>query len=593
MRQMISTLRITLWLSSLVMLPWATVADTVIAINSMEPGPLMNSTSDNPADWSGYEWDIIQALCDPETGYLSDCTYLKTTNINERLEVLQNGTADVSLSGIGVTKERCDQVQCVHPYYYDYSFYLYTTAENVDSIKSYESIKGAKVCAFAGASYQQALDDLGFTVVDNRIREEALEKINNGECLALVAGAPFAFMPEWAIRVDLPSFLQIPITAAVANDANPALVASLQAGLTSLFQEGSESPVFAFEKTHFVDPGLQNPDKMLAQQVSAISAFVTKTGREGAESLPDAFGKEFAGISSGEVFNITIAMWKGNQPPFNTLTERDGVYRARGIEGDLIRELCVRPAINCGGDAVFGDTIDERFQALEQGLANISVGAIIVDNERLARIPFITPFYYSGGLGLYTSTSKKPLYQNENSAEFLSGLSVCSEDGSAWIPVVESTGASVQAFPSVESAVQAVEGGECELFAGDSNTVIPGLEQIPFVLPSTVKPYGIAISQDAPPALYSELSAAMISMLDDGSNSTLVRIAEKNAKDAGVPVDPNLETVANIITRFVYDQSNTDDQSGTTDNIPPAAAGAAGLAWSTSVLVAAAVVLTV
>jgi ABC-type amino acid transport substrate-binding protein len=537
-------------------------AETIIAIRASEPSPLMNATSDDPAEWSGLEWDMIQSLCDADAGYLSNCSYLKTNTLDERIDVVVNGSADVSISGIAVTDDRCERAQCVRPFYFDYSGYLYTTPEKVGDIESYESIKGANICEMLDSSYVGPLEDLGFNIVDIPARSDALEMIQAGECLALAGDSVFAFPQEGLVRVDLPAFVNQPASAVVANNASQELVSSLSAGLTSFFQEGSQSSILEFEKTNFVDPGLQGPDENVALQVAAISAFNTGVGREGATGLPKSFGTNFAGIANDQVFNVTLAVWEGNLPPLFEGQANGTVGSIGGIEGYILNQLCSRPSINCADNVIGVSNLDNRFQIVENGTADISIGAIVISDERLARVPFVTPFYYSGGMGLFTTESKKSVYDSESSSDFLNGISVCSEVDSIWTNFLEGTGVVVKDVPNAQAAVQEIESGECELFAFDSVYAIPNLVQIPYVVESTIAPYGIALSPDASPALYSEISAFMISQLDDGSESGLLQAAQEEASAIGARVDPKLENVTSIITSL----EEVNDVNGSQDN---------------------------
>ena len=542
------------------MAPWMVRAQTVIAIRASEPSPLMNATSDNPADWSGLEWDIIQSLCDADAGYLWNCTYLKTNTLNERIDAVLNGTADVSISGIAVTDERCQRAQCVRPFYFDYSGYLYTTPEKAEDIDSYEAIKGANICEMLDSSYVAPLENLGFNIVDTPARSDALEMIENGECLALAGDSVFAFPQEGLVRVDLPAFVNQPASAVVANNASSELVSSLSAGLTSLFQKGSQSSILEFERNHFVDPGLQDPDENVALQVDAISAFNTGVGREGMTGLPESFGAKFAGVGNNQIFNVTVAVWEGNLPPLFEGEVNGTGASISGIEGYILNSLCRRPSIQCTDNVIGVSKLDERFQVVENGTADVSLGAIVVSDQRLSRVPFVTPFYYSGGMGLFTTTSKMSMYDSESSEGFLKELSVCSEEGSIWTKFLEDAGAKVQKVADTQAAVQAIEDNVCELFAFDSVYAIPDLEQIPFVLDSTIAPYGIALRPDASPALYSEISAFMISLLNNGSESDLLLIAQKEADAVGARVDPQLRNVTTIITSLKAENGPSDTQ---------------------------------
>jgi len=81
----------------------ANAQDLVIAVKGGEASPLMDATSDDQADWKGLEWDVIQHLCDPVSGYLRNCSYIKATTRDEKFELLANNTADVVIAGTGAS----------------------------------------------------------------------------------------------------------------------------------------------------------------------------------------------------------------------------------------------------------------------------------------------------------------------------------------------------------------------------------------------------------------------------------------------------------------------------------------------------------
>jgi ABC-type amino acid transport substrate-binding protein len=524
---------------------------TVIAVRGNEASPLMDATSDDQANWRGLEWDMIQYLCDPDAGYLRNCSFIRTTSLGERYDLLANKTADVVIAGAAATEDRCDRrFKCIHPFYYGYSGHLYTTPDIAATIESYADIKGKTICEWEGGSFVGPLKDLGASIHNTELRSDAVENINDGKCIALSAEAAWSFVPEELVRVDLPSFTNQSAPVLVSRDAEPALVSSLQAGISSMYQSGSKSVILDFEDTHIVSPGYLSANEEVATQVAAISNFNTPVGREGFVGLPAEFGKEFAGIekiegSGTDPFDVTIATWTENLPPLYAPTSPEGGSGSYGgIEGALIQKICARESINCES-FVDAETLDERFTALDEGKANITIGAITIDQSRLEQYPFVTPFYYSTGMGLFTTDDKKSEYADIDSLEALKGLKICSEVGALWKEVLEEAGAIVQEVASAAAAEAAVKDDDCEMFAYDSAYAVPNLSMLPSIDPSTTSPYGIALAADSSPALYSELVAAMISIIED---EQLSEAAENAAAEAGATLAPQLKSVTNIIS---------------------------------------------
>lgn len=521
----------------------ANAQELVIAIRGDDASPLIDATSDDQADWKGLEWDVIQHLCDPVSGYLRNCSYIKANTRDEKFELLANNTADVVIAGVGASEERCnDLFQCIHPFYWDYSCYLYSTPEIAETINSYGDIEGKAVCQWEESILVPPLKALGASIYNTELYSEAVEEINDGNCIALAGCPTWAFIPEGLVRVDLPPYFERPGTILVSRDADPALVSSLQAGVSSLYQSGTESLILKFEDTHIVSPGIAPADEDVATQVDAISKFNSSNGREGSVGLPASFGEEFAGINGSDTFNITIATWAGNLPPLYNPEGGNGSYG--GIEGALIKNICARERINCES-FVDVESLNDRFTVLDEGRANITVGAITVDPSRLEKYPFVTPFYYSTGMGLFTSDDKKPQYEDIDSLEALNGLKVCSEVGAVWQQVVKDSGATVIEVASEIAAEAAVKNGDCELFAYDSAYAIPGLSMLSFVEPSTTSPYGIAMGPDSSPALYSELVAAMITIIEERQ---LSQVVEQATSEAGAVAPPQVKNVTSIIS---------------------------------------------
>jgi ABC-type amino acid transport substrate-binding protein len=516
----------------------------------------MNATGDSYESWTGLEADVIRHLCG--SGYLEDCTFFKVYDLDGRIDALINGSADVSISGISVTAERAEKAQYVHPYYFEYNGFLYTDADGLQRITTYGDIEGKDVCVLQNSSYIGVLESqYGARVVPIDVREQAAEFIGNGSCVAWAGDPVFSFPKDVGLeRVDLPPFTAVPMGAMVALDAPEYLVSSLQAGISSLFQDGQDSLILKYEDANLVEPGLIPGEGSILSQVEAISSFATPL-----EISQNVMNGSSAGVAAGDQFNVTIAVWTENLPPLANFAE--GSFKAfldpegsswSGIEVDLLQTICSKDTIVCNPDLVEVQTLDDRLNVLKNGSADISIGAITVTTDRLEQVPFVRPFYYSSGLGLFTDDENYEEFSGETEPGFLRGKNVCSQEGSAWTGFLDQYGATVVSVADQDAAIKAIKNGNCIAFAYDSFYAISGLKELPLFLPDTQLPYGIAMSQDAPSGLYSELASTVIDGLSDGPDSFLLKAQEQESKTFNTAENPNLENVTDIITNLVVTQ---------------------------------------
>lgn len=524
---------------------------TTIAVYAAEPSPLMNATADSYTNWVGLEADIIRHLCDG--GYLDECSFVKVYDLPARLQVLQNGTADVSIAGISFSDDRATEAHYIHPFYYKYYGFLYTDAAGTgEKLTSYKDVKGANVCVVRGSTYAADLEEqYGAIIVPIDTREDAVLFIKNGSCIASAGDPIFSFPDQVGLeRINLPPFVGEPLGVMVALDAPASLVSSLQAGITSLFDDGSDSYILQYQEQNLVAPGLIPSEAAIASQVDAISSFTTPL------MMPDDPVTDInngpPGVADGEQFNITVAMWVDNLPPLadlegtKTFLEQGSSWK--GIEIDLLKVICNADNIFCDQNIVQVKTLQDRLDVLKNGTADMSVGAIIMTANRLEEIPFILPPYYSSGLGLFVDNKGYGELRQETSPEFLIGKDVCSLQGSAWDAYLDRYTVNIVTVDDINKAVEAVTNNKCIAFAYDSFYAIPGLTELPLVFKDTQLPYGIAISPSVPSALYSTIVSILIDGVSKGPDSFLLK-SQAQAKETFNTLDnPALANVTSIIS---------------------------------------------
>ena len=430
-----------------------------------------------------------------------------------------------------------------------------------DSYETWTGVEADIIRHLCGAGYLQ--DCTFFKVYDLEGRIEALV---NGSADVSISGIavtedkakvaqfihPYYFDVGLA-REDLPSLTGEPMGAMVALDAPDYLVTSLQAGISSLFEDGPDSLILRYADANLDEPGLTPGGGSIVSQVEAISSFITPLNISDGDVVSVDAGS-LPGVVEGDQFNVTIAIWTENLPPLadlqgsTTFLEEGSSWS--GIEMSLLRAFCSREAITCNQNLVEVQTLDDRLNVVENGTADISVGAITVTTDRLGQVPFVRPFYYSSGLGLFTNDENYEKYSGETDPSFLSGENVCSQEGAAWSTYLEQYGATVVTVATEEAAATAISNGECIAFAYDSFYYISGLKELPLFLPETQLPYGIAVSQDIPRGLLSELTSTVVDGLSDGSDSFLLKSQEEQVKAFNTVQNPNLQNVTDIITNL-------------------------------------------
>lgn len=374
---------------------------------------------------------------------------------------------------------------------------------------------------------------------------ELVELVRNGTA-SFGLGASYSDVTAEAVEYVRPFFATrngLPVGTIVGRDkrqGDPQLVDSIQAGLVSALWSGNSSVVYQ------IDAG-RNPDS-LAYATAAISGFLTENGKSlSYEETPIAEGP--LETPPPPPVNVTLAVYRGNTLPLASI-EGDSIDGWSGIEVEMIKSLCrATGPLNCSTNILIADTVDERLTLLDEQ-ADISIGSIVVNQDRLDKYSFVQPFYFSAGPALYVTKENEGAYPDDATLDVMSGETVCTVTNSAQNPAGEAYGADLLAYDSRDEAVAAVEAGDCIGLLWVSHVAFadPVLVEVASN-PAMSDPIGIAVSKRLPIGAYSYISAASAQWMAEGRESDLLKweaayqgVATKNEE---------LAAVVNAITNFM------------------------------------------
>jgi len=213
--------------------------------------------------YKGYEPAIAKAICDKLE---VTCTFVPTNSLDARLELLNNGTADLAVATITVIPERNELVDFIEPYYYGDSFIIYSTNGTVDVTNGWEGLAGEPVCFDEGSVIEQVINRLNMipvaipTADEAAAQEQILANIKNGDCIGYFVDAlsstKFGLspidLPAQSFNPDSPSYLGM----AVAK-GNEELKKEITAANEALFEGGADSQILALEQEWLIDNGLK------------------------------------------------------------------------------------------------------------------------------------------------------------------------------------------------------------------------------------------------------------------------------------------------------------------------------------------------
>jgi ABC-type amino acid transport substrate-binding protein len=243
---------------------------------------------------------------------------------------------------------------------------------------------------------------------------------------------------------------------------------------------------------------------------------------------------------------LTVALWKGSVLPYADINNEDP-SKWRGIHVDLLNNIC--PMLG-GCTFLPVDTLDERLSVLEPGgPANFSIG-ISVTPERQDIVDFIKPYYYSTGATLYSTPEASGEIIANGGWDGLHLKPICILQGYYFQSTLVSQFSALPVI--VETSVEGTDTvirGECLAFIHGSGYALGGgLLPVPTLPSQAVSPLGIAVSKAASPELRASLAAAMIRLMQNGPESTMIQLEHQYA--TVLPVNVDLANTVDAISTF-------------------------------------------
>jgi len=557
--------------------------------------PMINTTSNDSNEWNGLDIDIVKYICNTTDSYAAsgaaeigssflDCVpldqvYLAKT-LDDRLDAVINGDADFSIGGISVTPEREEVVDFIRPFYYAAGSIM--LGPDGSAVSDWEDLKGEVFCTWPGYHAAEALQEeygaSGYVFVKDFV--EAREAIANETCSVLVIDAQRDPSSADLKRLNnvVNSVGATPYGIAVSKTAPESLVKSLVAAAVSMLWNGTDSALWGFvNETMSARENSKiygTTADVLGFVTSAITGFLTENGnRLEFSEMPLNVGTSLTvpPAASPAPYNATIAVYKGNSLPLAridgnaTFLEEDSQWE--GIEIEILQIICKSEIIQCTG-VVVADTVDERLSLLEENVADISIGSIVVTQERVNEVAFVQPFYFSAGPALYMPANGSLPSAEEATMEYMDGKNVCTVTGSAQNPAGESYGAILIPFDTRAEAEAAIYKGECIGLLWVSHVYFEGLIEVA-TDKSKDDPIGIAVNTNLPLGAYSYLSALLAQLMSQGKESDMVLWEQEYKKSA--TANPLLLGVTDAITNFEPSfslQSESEDVDAENNNDP-------------------------
>jgi polar amino acid transport system substrate-binding protein len=163
----------------------------------------------------GFEPDLAQDIADR----LKVKLQLEPVVSANRMQFLQQGKIDLMIATMNVTDERKKVVGIIDPPYYASGVNVFAVKKA--GLKSWEQLKGQKICGIQGAWYnKEVAEKYGADIVAFKGQTEAENALLQGSCVGWVYDDT-AFIdrlndPKWAaFEMPLPTILVVPWAAAV------------------------------------------------------------------------------------------------------------------------------------------------------------------------------------------------------------------------------------------------------------------------------------------------------------------------------------------------------------------------------------------
>lgn len=529
--------------------------------------PFFNTSDPDPSAWTGFEIDILDWMCSGSTVLGDGVGNTPIVNCVPRdqwfvgdfedvFKALENGTADFAMGSISRSDQREKLFNFVKPFYYSSAAVLYVVDDGTSDDLTFETLRGKPVCAVQDyyLNKNNALRDVfGVSkVVSLASSREAAEKLQNGECVAMVGGdigRLYAQSVGLSIVGDRVS--EQPLGIITRKDASQELMDDLSFGLVSMMWEGNDSSILQYENDTLIANGYP-VNENLQRLVSAVTGMSTDNGLalRWASTTPVFSGSESVN-ATGSALDLTILMYQGSPLPLasiqgsKTFLEEGSTWT--GVEVEIAKAICDSPYFNCV-EVLVTDNVGDRLSYLDQGIANISIGDISVTQERLDNYSFIQPMYYSAGPAIYVNQSVS-VEEPQPGLEYADGKTLCTLYGSAYNEEAQAKGATLIYYNTSDEAIQGISSGECDGLLYDSNVSFEnqGLSQVSADM-SGAFPTGIAIAGNLPYTVYSSISSIMVNLLDGFPDSDIITWSQKYA--AGAVPNPQVYATSQSISDF-------------------------------------------
>lgn len=550
--------------------------------------PMVNSTDPDPSAWTGFEIDILEWMCNGsqtlgsgvDNSPILDCAPRDEWIVGELPDVFQaveNGTADFAMGILSRSDEREKTYTFIKPYYYSSGAVLYVLPGENSGL-TFERLEGKPVCALQGYYLADNNDDLkgvyGVSdVVSVPTMKDAIKKLESGECIAMVGDeVARLYGQSLGLSVVGNTVAEEPIGIITRKNAPSTLKADISYGIVSTAWDGNDSLILDAENTFLIQNGFP-ANKNLLGLVSAVTAMSTKKGFNvtWSETTPVFSGEESVN-SSGTKYNVSIVMFDGALPLASLEGNRTFLQAGSnwtGLEVEMGKVICNSEYFNCI-DVFKTDTLSDRLSYLDQGIANISIGSIVVTQERLDTYPFIQPMYFATGPAIYVNQSIS-VDTTQPGLEYAEGKTLCSLVGSAYNEQAETAGATLINFDSNSEAIKAVSSGDCDGFLYDSNVSLEkeGLKQAAADMSSAL-PMGIAVAGTIPYSVCTSLSSIMVDLLDNFPESKLILWSKEY--EAGATPNPLLYQTSESISDFVLARNNQSESNAAGPSPPESSA---------------------
>lgn len=189
----------------------------------------------------GFEIALAKAVAKSILGSASDIELVPVVASN-RIELLNQGRIDVIFATLGVNADRAKVISFTDPYYMMAGIVLLAPKDT--PIKTWDDIKGHKICGIQGNLYNRTLTEkYGAQTVLFTGTAEMLQAFQENRCDGIAFDGPFLQQtindPAWAAKdkIALPTFDYIPIAGGVRKN-EPAFLAAINKGITAAEADG-------------------------------------------------------------------------------------------------------------------------------------------------------------------------------------------------------------------------------------------------------------------------------------------------------------------------------------------------------------------